>query len=95
MRKFEYTLVDVFTNQVFGGNQLAVFKDAEKLSSEEMQSIARELNFSETTFVTDIGPNHKKLRIFTPKPSCLWQATQPSVRLLFLLMKALSKPARE
>ncbi len=45
MRKFEYTLVDVFTNQVFGGNQLAVFKDAEKLSSEEMQSIARELNF--------------------------------------------------
>ncbi|WP_369127755.1 PhzF family phenazine biosynthesis protein, partial [Rosenbergiella epipactidis] len=44
MRKFEYTLVDVFTNQVFGGNQLAVFKDAEKLSSEEMQSIARELN---------------------------------------------------
>ena len=84
MRKFEYTLVDVFTNQVFGGNQLAVFKDAEKLSSEEMQSIARELNFSETTFVTDIGPNHKKLRIFTPKTE-LPMAGHPTIGTAFVL----------
>lgn len=55
MRKFEYTLVDVFTNQVFGGNQLAVFKDAEKLSSEEMQSIARELNFPKQPLLQILG----------------------------------------
>ncbi len=94
MRKFEYTLVDVFTNQVFGGNQLAVFKDAEKLSSEEMQSIARELNLSETTFVTDIGPNHKKLRIFTPKTE-LPMAGHPTIGTAFVLVDEGAVETRE
>ena len=59
---------DVFTHEPLTGNQLAVFLDGRDLSAERMQSIAREMNFSETTFLlpaeqegTDI-----RMRIFTP-----------------------------
>ncbi|MDJ0509874.1 MAG: PhzF family phenazine biosynthesis protein [Crocosphaera sp.] len=60
--------VDVFTDAIFGGNQLAVFPHAEGLSSEIMQKIAAEFNFSETVFmVSATVPNATiKLRIFTP-----------------------------
>ena len=50
-RVYPYLHVDVFTNETLTGNQLAVFLMPEGLSSEEMQLIAREMNFSETTFV--------------------------------------------
>ncbi|EAZ90131.1 PhzF family phenazine biosynthesis protein [Crocosphaera chwakensis] len=60
--------VDVFTDTIFGGNQLAVFPNAERLSTEIMQKIAAEFNFSETVFILpSTGKNAtKKLRIFTP-----------------------------
>jgi hypothetical protein len=51
MRSFKFVTVDVFTTRHFGGNPLAVFPDAEGLSDREMQSLAAELNLSETTFV--------------------------------------------
>jgi trans-2,3-dihydro-3-hydroxyanthranilate isomerase len=60
--------VDVFTRTRFGGNQLAVLPEAEGLSDEQMQAIAREMNFSETTFVlppTDPTAD-AQVRIFTP-----------------------------
>jgi len=60
--------VDVFTRTRFGGNQLAVLPEAEGLSDEQMQAIAREMNFSETTFVlppTDPTAD-ARVRIFTP-----------------------------
>jgi trans-2,3-dihydro-3-hydroxyanthranilate isomerase len=76
--------VDVFTDQIFGGNQLAVFKDSENLSTDEMQNIAKELNLSEITFVTDIGINYKKLRIFTPKIE-LPMAGHPTIGTAFVL----------
>jgi trans-2,3-dihydro-3-hydroxyanthranilate isomerase len=47
----EYWLCDVFTDRPLAGNQLAVFADAGRLSTERMQAIAREMNLSETTFV--------------------------------------------
>ncbi len=50
-RTYPLAQVDVFTDRVFGGNQLAVFPSADALSDAEMQAIAREMNFSETTFV--------------------------------------------
>lgn len=67
MRKvYPYTLLDVFTNQMFGGNQLAVFTQAEGLSSEQMQKIANEMNLAETTFVTEGKDEHSpNVRIFT------------------------------
>lgn len=58
-----YTLLNVFTRGTEGGNQLAVVEVKTPLTTEKMQSIARNFNFSETVFVTD----HKNLRIFTPK----------------------------
>ena len=68
MPPYQMTLVDVFTRTRFGGNQLAVFPSAKGLSDEEMQAIAREMNFSETTFVlppTDPTAD-ARVRIFTP-----------------------------
>src|SRR5688500_2826111 len=63
-----YVLADVFTDVMFGGNQLAVFPDTRDLSDAVMQKIARELNLSETVFVhqPDDPENDFKLRIFTP-----------------------------
>jgi trans-2,3-dihydro-3-hydroxyanthranilate isomerase len=59
---------DVFTSEIFGGNQVAVFPEAAALDTRLMQTIARELNLSETVFV--FPPEHpahtRQLRIFTP-----------------------------
>lgn len=71
-RRFSYVSVDVFTRRALEGNQLAVFLDGRKLSSAEMQSIAREMNFSETTFILpQPAATEKKqgvkVRIFTPQ----------------------------
>ncbi len=68
MRQYRLIHVDVFTRTRFGGNQLAVFPAAEGLADDEMQAIAREMNFSETTFVlpaTDPTAD-ARVRIFTP-----------------------------
>ena len=64
----KFTLVDVFTSRAFGGNQLAVFSDAAGISDAEMQALAHELNFSESTFVTasDVPGAVRRVRIFTP-----------------------------
>lgn len=70
MRSFSFVTLDVFTRQPLAGNQLAVITDASGLTDAEMQSIAREMNLSETTF---IFPRQKsieqasgvKVRIFT------------------------------
>ena len=51
MRKYEFATVDVFTTSRFGGNPLAVFIDGAGLTDGEMQSLAAEMNYSETTFV--------------------------------------------
>ncbi|ACB50908.1 putative phenazine biosynthesis PhzC/PhzF protein [Crocosphaera subtropica ATCC 51142] len=65
---YSFYTVDVFTNTMFGGNQLAVFPNAEGLSTEIMQKIAAEFNFSETVFIfhSTVQNATKKLRIFTP-----------------------------
>jgi len=63
-----FILADVFTDRAFGGNQLAVFPDATNVPEALMQSYARELNFSETTYVLPPRkPGHShRVRIFTP-----------------------------
>jgi trans-2,3-dihydro-3-hydroxyanthranilate isomerase len=65
MRAKFHTL-DVFTDRVFGGNPLAVFPDAEGIAPQTMQRIARELNLSETGFVTGVEGASFAVRIFTP-----------------------------
>jgi trans-2,3-dihydro-3-hydroxyanthranilate isomerase len=66
--KFKYHTLDVFTDRRFSGNPLAVVLDADPLSGEQMQAIAREFNLSETVFVlAPSGPAHSaRVRIFTP-----------------------------
>lgn len=51
MGKINYSIVDVFSQGKYTGNQLAVFKNAENLSDNKMQQIAKEINYSETTFI--------------------------------------------
>jgi trans-2,3-dihydro-3-hydroxyanthranilate isomerase len=64
---YRYVLCDVFTDTPLEGNQLGVFTDARGLSTEQMQRLARELNFSESTFVLPAeAGGHARMRIFTP-----------------------------
>ncbi|MEV2238107.1 PhzF family phenazine biosynthesis protein [Micromonospora sp. NPDC049891] len=65
---YTFALVDVFSDRPFGGNQLAVFPDADGIGEQTMQRLAREFNFSETTFVVSPrDPAHScRIRIFTP-----------------------------
>ncbi len=66
--RLPYMTLDVFTDRRFGGNPLAVVFDADGLSTEEMQLLAREFAYSETTFVCRPSDpaNTAKVRIFTP-----------------------------
>lgn len=89
MRSYRYLHYDVFTDQLFGGNQLAVFLDGRGLTVETMQAIAKEMNFSETTFIlpperpdTDV-----RMRIFTPG-SELPMAGHPTIGSAFALARA-------
>ena len=68
MRNYRFLQVDVFTAKPFGGNPLAVFHEAEGLTAEEMQQLAKEMNLSESTFVLPSrAPGADfKVRIFTP-----------------------------
>src|SRR5437867_4382202 len=62
-----YVVVDVFTDRPLEGNQLGVFTDARRLSSEQMQRLAREMNFAESVFVLPAeAGGDVRIRIFTP-----------------------------
>ena len=63
-----FVTLDVFTDTRFGGNPLAVFPEADGLSSEEMQALAREFNMREEAFVQtpEDSANTARVGIFTP-----------------------------
>ena len=91
-----YFTVDVFTERAFGGNPLAVVLDAEGLSTVQMQAIATEFNYSETTFV--LPPRDRAhdalVRIFTVR-SELPFAGHPNVGTAYVLAtQAARAPAR-
>jgi trans-2,3-dihydro-3-hydroxyanthranilate isomerase len=84
--RLQYLQLDVFTDRRFEGNQLAVFRDGRGLDAVTMQAIAREMNFSESTFLlpperadTDI-----RMRIFTPGIE-LPMAGHPTIGTTFAL----------
>jgi len=68
MRTSSFHIVDVFAEQKYAGNQLAVFREAGGLTGETMQKIAKEMGFSETTFILSDAPRNGgyDVRIFTP-----------------------------
>jgi trans-2,3-dihydro-3-hydroxyanthranilate isomerase len=84
--RYRYYTADVFTDQPFGGNQLAVFPDARGLSARQMQRITAEFNFSESTFV--LPPQQtghaRQVRIFTPAAEMPF-AGHPTVGTAFVL----------
>jgi len=69
MEKLTFYIVDVFAEEKYAGNQLAVVRDAKALSATEMQRIAKEMNYSETTFILSDEERNGgyDVRIFTPE----------------------------
>jgi trans-2,3-dihydro-3-hydroxyanthranilate isomerase len=88
MRSYRFLHLDVFTDHLFGGNQLAVFLDGRGLSTETMQAIAKEMNFSETTFVLppEAAGTDARVRIFTPSEE-LPVAGHPTIGTTFALAR--------
>ncbi|MGH0036953.1 MAG: PhzF family phenazine biosynthesis protein [Myxococcota bacterium] len=92
LRKLAYRRIDVFTDQPFGGNPLAVFPEPGALDPEVMQRIAREMNLSETTFVGPPSPEGRaagcdwRVRIFTPGAE-LPMAGHPTLGTAFALLR--------
>ena len=85
MARYRYFTCDVFTDTRFGGNQLAVLPEADGLSTGQMQQIAREFNYSESTFVLPSEAGHdRKVRIFTP-PREVPFAGHPNIGTAFVL----------
>jgi len=86
LRTFAYETVDVFTDRRFAGNPLAIVPDARGLSSAEMQTIAREFNYAETSFVLppQNPANSAHVRIFTPEEEMPF-AGHPNVGTAFAL----------
>lgn len=86
MTTYEYCTADVFTDRLFGGNPLAVVLDAKGLDDAHMQAIAREFNYSETTFVLppDDVRHTARVRIFTPGGELPF-AGHPTVGTAFVL----------
>src|SRR4029079_11594818 len=86
MKSYRYLHLDVFTDHLFGGNQLAVILDARGLEPATMQAIAKEMNFSETTFVlpADHAATDLRVRVFTPGEE-LPMAGHPTIGTAFAL----------
>jgi trans-2,3-dihydro-3-hydroxyanthranilate isomerase len=92
-----FSIVDVFAEDKYAGNQLAVVRRAEGLAGETMQKIAREINFSETTFV--LGNRRHRggydVRIFTPATELPF-AGHPTLGTAFVIQQDLIKaPVRK
>jgi trans-2,3-dihydro-3-hydroxyanthranilate isomerase len=82
--RYRFLICDVFTDRRFGGNQLAVLPEASGLSDAQMQQIAREFNFSESTFVLPSTTGTRQVRIFTPVAELPF-AGHPNVGTAFVL----------
>ncbi len=83
--RYSYFICDVFTESRFGGNPLAVLPEAEGLSAGQMQKIAREFNFSESTFVFPHEDDlSRRVRIFTPATEVPF-AGHPNIGTAFVL----------
>src|SRR5262245_20153258 len=83
--RYRFFICDVFTQTRFGGNQLAVLPAADELAAEQMQSVAREFNYSESTFVcAGVDRLSRKVRIFTPTSEIPF-AGHPNIGTAFAL----------
>ena len=92
MATFRYAIVDVFTDTPLEGNQLAVFTDARRIPDDMLQALAREMKFSESTFVLPPEQGgHARIRIFTPATELPF-AGHPTLGTAFVLGRPLQTP---
>ena len=92
MATFRYAIVDVFTDTPLEGNQLAVFTDARRIPEDMLQALAREMKFSESTFVLPPEQGgHARIRIFTPATELPF-AGHPTLGTAFVLGTPLQTP---
>lgn len=96
MKQLTFYIVDVFAESKYTGNQLAVFTDIGILSEQEMQQIAKEMNYSETTFIVseDINKGGYDVRIFTPKEELPF-AGHPTLGTAYILQQEIIKQIAE
>jgi len=94
--QYPFYTADVFTQQIFGGNPLAVFPQAEGLTEAQMQAIAGEFNLSETAFVfpPETPQGTARVRIFTPRTELPF-AGHPTVGTACVLAAAGRLPLAE
>lgn len=85
-----FYIVDVFAEEKYAGNQLAVVRHAHTLSSADMQRLAKEMNYSETTFLTSESPrnNGYDVRIFTPEAEVPF-AGHPTLGTAYIIQREL------
>lgn len=85
-RKIQFKTVDVFTDQIFLGNPLAVFLDCSDLTTNQMQLIAKEIGYSETVFIfaPENPKNSAMIKIFSPA-SELPFAGHPNIGVAYIL----------
>ncbi len=88
MNAYPYYILDVFAETKYAGNQLAVIRDAYDLSTDEMQKIAREMHFSETTFIPtgELRDGGYDVRIFTPETELPF-AGHPTLGTAYLIQR--------
>jgi PhzF family phenazine biosynthesis protein len=84
MRRYKLKQIDAFTDRAFGGNPAGVVPSADGLTDKEMQSIANEVNASETAFILNSDIADFRIRWFTPKKEVLFcgHATVASLHAL-------------
>lgn len=96
VRNIPFHIVDVFGKTSYSGNQLAVFfSDGFNIDDKEMQQIAREINFAETTFVLKNNPNEDRswsVRIFTPERELPF-AGHPTLGTAYIIRKVFAPSA--
>jgi len=90
MSSLNYFIVDVFAESKYAGNQLAVFTNIGNLDSQGMQTIAREINYSETTFITSLQEKNGgyEVRIFTTNQELPF-AGHPTLGTAYILQQAI------
>src|SRR4030043_466648 len=96
MAKYQFYIVDVFAEDKYAGNQLAVVRDAAALSDSQMQRITKEMNYSETTFILGEQPRDGgyDVRIFTPGAEVPF-AGHPTLGTAFVIQHEIMKEPAE
>jgi trans-2,3-dihydro-3-hydroxyanthranilate isomerase len=96
MKRLTFYIVDVFAVEKYSGNQLAVFTDAAHLSEAQMQVFAKEMNYSETTFITstEVQNGGYNVRIFTPAKELPF-AGHPTLGTAYIIQQEIIKQSVE